>query len=200
MTNLILLAVLSATPYHARVVGISDGDTITCLRDTTQVKVRLWGIDCPESGQDFGQRAKQATSDLAFGKTVQVLPRDTDRYGRTVAEVMLLDGRSLNRELVRQGAAWWYREYAPADRELERLEIEAKAAKRGFWAQSSPVAPWEWRKGPVLPAGWVANRSSGLYHRSTCRAARKMVERNRVMLKTEDEAIRAGYRRAKDCR
>jgi hypothetical protein len=53
---------------------------------------------------------------------VTIRVRDTDRYGRTVAEVILPDGRSLNRELVGQGMAWWYKMYAPADRELARLE------------------------------------------------------------------------------
>jgi endonuclease YncB( thermonuclease family) len=71
----------------------------------TPVKIRLHGIDCPESGQDFGTWAKQATSGLAFGKVVTVQPRGTDRYGRTVALVVLPDGRTLNHELVRTGFA-----------------------------------------------------------------------------------------------
>src|SRR4051812_23345472 len=108
-----------APSFQARVVGISDGDTLTVLKnDKTQVKIRLQGVDAPESGQDFGARAKEAASDLAFGETVTVKVRDTDRYGRTVAEVVLPDGRSLNREMVRAGYAWWYRSYAPKDREL----------------------------------------------------------------------------------
>src|SRR6185312_3340578 len=111
-------------------------DTITVLTpEQRQVKVRLWGIDAPESRQDYGSRAKQAASELAFGKTVTIRPRDTDRYGRTVAEVILPDGRSMNRELVRQGMAWWFARYAPADTELARLESEAKVARRGLWSQ-----------------------------------------------------------------
>ena len=93
-----------------KVVGVSDGDTLTVLNDRTPVKIRLHGIDAPETGQDFGSRAKQAASDLAFGKAVTWRTHDIDRYGRTVAEVILPDGRSLNREMVGQGAAWWYRE------------------------------------------------------------------------------------------
>lgn len=123
----------AADGYTARVVGITDGDTLTVLKaDKSQVKIRLAGIDAPESGQDFGSRAKQAASELAFGKEVTIRPTDTDRYGRTVAEVILPGGKSLNHELVGQGMAWWYRQYAPADKELERLESEAKAAKRGL--------------------------------------------------------------------
>jgi len=107
----------------------------------------LHGIDAPESGQDFGSRAKQAASDLAFGRTVTVRPREIDRYGRTVADVILPDGRSLNRELVGQGMAWWYREYAPRDATLTSLEAQAKAARCGLWSQPNPVPPWTWRRG-----------------------------------------------------
>jgi micrococcal nuclease len=114
-----------ADGFSGKVVGVTDGDTITVLHERTPVKVRLHGIDCPESGQDFGTRAKQATSELAFGKLVTVRPVDTDRYGRTVALVVLPDGRTLNHELVRSGLAWWFRKYAPGDVTLERLETEA---------------------------------------------------------------------------
>jgi len=63
-----------------------------------------------------------------------------------VAEVILPDSRSLNRELVRAGMAWWYRQYARNDTPLAQLEAEAKAAKRGLWSDPQAVAPWEWRK------------------------------------------------------
>jgi endonuclease YncB( thermonuclease family) len=102
-------AVSAADSFSGKVVGVSDGDTITVLRDRTPVKIRLRGIDCPETGQDFGSRAKSITSELAFGKVVTVQPRRKDRYGRIVADVILPDGRTLNHELVRRGVAWWYR-------------------------------------------------------------------------------------------
>jgi endonuclease YncB( thermonuclease family) len=60
--------------------------------------------------------------------------------------VVLPDGRNLNRELVQAGLAWWYRKYAPDDRELEKLEAEARSAKRGLWQDPNPVPPWEFRK------------------------------------------------------
>src|SRR5262245_49428652 len=126
----------SAADYPARVVGVSDGDTITVLTPAKQlVKVRLWGIDAPETGQDFGSRAKQCASSLAFGKTVMIRERDRDRYGRTVAEVILPDGRSMNREMVRQGMAWWFRKYAARDAELGRLEADASEARIGLWSR-----------------------------------------------------------------
>ncbi len=70
---------------------------------------------------------------------------DVDRFGRTVGEVTLPDGRVLNHELVRAGLAWWYRRYAPEDDTLKQLEAEARQAKRGLWADPNPVSPWEWR-------------------------------------------------------
>src|SRR6516162_2877799 len=137
-----------AADYSARVIGIADGDTITVLTaDKTQHRIRLWGIDAPETGQDFGSRAEQAASALAFGKQVTIRPRDTDRYGRTVAEVILPDGRSMNRDMVRQGMAWWFKRYAPHDAELARLEAAAKAARIGLWSQPNPAPPWQWRRG-----------------------------------------------------
>src|SRR5574341_193527 len=98
--------------FKGQVVGVSDGDTITVRSGLQTIKVRLWGIDCPEKRQAFGARAKQFTSEQVFGETVTIVPVDVDRrYGRLVGEVVLADGQSLNRELVAVGLAWWYRKY-----------------------------------------------------------------------------------------
>ena len=126
-------------------MGVADGDTITLLHDGMGERIRLHGIDCPEKRQAFGNRAKQFTSKLVFGTTVTVQVVDRDRYGRTVGEVFLEDGRSLNRELVKAGFAWWYRRYAPNDETLAQLEREARGAQRGLWADPHAVPSWEWR-------------------------------------------------------
>jgi endonuclease YncB( thermonuclease family) len=139
-----LLASAPAADFTAAVVRVKDGDTIVVLRDNTQIDIRLEGIDCPESGQAFGQKAKQATAGLSQGKTVTVQPTGTDKYGRTLANVILPDGRNLNQELVRQGFAWWFRKYSK-DEGLGKLEAEARAAKRGLWADRNPTPPWDWR-------------------------------------------------------
>ena len=116
--------------FEGKVIGVSDGDTITVLNEKTPVKVRLYGIDCPEKKQAFGTRAKQFTSDLVFGKVVDVETVDTDRYGRTVGIVKLVDGQIVNEEIARAGFAWVYGTYCKKPRCLEwrRLEDEARAA------------------------------------------------------------------------
>jgi endonuclease YncB( thermonuclease family) len=143
---LALTSVLCADEFAARVVSITDGDTLVVLRDKQQVRIRLHGIDSPERAQPYGTRARQFTGELAHQRDVTVVVRDYDRYGRVVAEIILPDGRNLNYEIVRAGFAWWYRQYARGDETLERLEREARDARRGLWADSAPVPPWQWRK------------------------------------------------------
>ena len=133
-----------AADFTGRVVGISDGDTISVMHGTRAEKVRLNGIDCPEKRQAFGQRAKQFTSKLAFKKDVTVKTFGRDKYGRTLGDVILPDGRMLNQELVRAGLAWWYEKYSK-DPRLRDLQGEARLAKRGLWVYPDPIPPWEWR-------------------------------------------------------
>lgn len=137
----------SAAEITCKVVGISDGDTFRCLTDAKQqVKVRLAEIDTPEKKQPYGTRARQALSDLAYGKIVTLQTQDTDRYGRTIARAYV-DGVDINAQLVSQGAAWVYRQYS-RDRSLLVAESEARAAKRGLWAlpEADRMPPWEWRR------------------------------------------------------
>jgi endonuclease YncB( thermonuclease family) len=159
------LALLAhAEGSRALVVGVTDGDTITVLHNGRSEALRLHGIDAPEKGQAFGERAKQFTSGLAFGRSVAVHVRGRDRYRRTIADVFLPDGRNLNQEVVRAGYAWWYREYS-ADQRLGVLETEARAARRGLWADPNPQRPWEWRKGlrkTRVPTRDVPRRLPGL--------------------------------------
>ena len=104
-------------------------------------RIRLSGIDCPEKGQAFGHKAKEAASALVFGKEVTLQTHGLDKYGRTLADVFLPDGMNLNQELVKQGWCWWYRKYAPGDTVLEGLEKDARQARIGLWADPQPLPP-----------------------------------------------------------
>jgi micrococcal nuclease len=90
--------------------------------------------------------AKQAASALVFGRDVVLQTHGQDKYGRTLADVVLRDGTNVNHELVKNGWCWWYRKYASSNFELESLEKDARDAKKGLWADPQPVPPWEWRR------------------------------------------------------
>jgi len=138
---------LFAQSLHGKVVGIADGDTLTLLLpDHTQKRVRLAGIDAPESKQPYGQKSRQALAEMVFGKDVAVRVVDTDRYGRWVADVYAGAGH-VNAEMVRGGYAWVYREFA-RDPKLFAAEEEARSARRGIWGLpgAERMPPWEWRK------------------------------------------------------
>ncbi|MDP3137336.1 MAG: thermonuclease family protein [Burkholderiaceae bacterium] len=140
----------NADQVQGRVVGVADGDTVTVLDDRkVQHKVRLAGIDAPEKGMPYGQRSKQYLSNLVFGKTVTLEGDKVDRYGRTVAKV-LLNGRDVNLAQIAAGMAWHYKKYEREQSSNDRLlygaeELDARAARRGLWGDPQPVAPWAWR-------------------------------------------------------
>lgn len=141
----------TAATFTARVIAISDGDTLTVL-DTkhAQHKIRLAGIDAPEKQQAWGQRARQALAGLVFNRVVQIEVDKTDRYGREIGKV-LLDGADVNLELVRLGLAWHYkayeREQSAADRSLyAQAERLARDQRQGLWIDAQPQAPWDYRR------------------------------------------------------
>ena len=125
-----------------RVKRIVDGDTVH-LRDGT--KVRLHGIDTPERDQPYG---KQATRNLdkLIGRTVFVVEKDTDRYGRPVGVLYTPEGLNINEAMVCNGSAWWYSRYARFASGLRKCQAEAKEAALGLWADDDPMPPWEWRR------------------------------------------------------
>ena len=137
---------LSFADFTGPVVSVLDGDTIEVLHNHRAVRIRLNGIDCPEKRQAYGKKAKQAASALVFGKEATLQTYGKDKYGRTIADVLLPDGTSVNHTLVKDGWCWWYRKYAPGDTVLGGLEKEAREAKKGLWVDPAPIPPWVNRK------------------------------------------------------
>lgn len=152
-----LLLVASAFSFAAaahtiegRVVGVSDGDTVTVLDSArVQHRIRLAGIDAPEKAQPYGDASKRNLSQLVYGASVTVEYEKQDRYGRIVGKV-LAGGRDAGLEQLRAGLAWHYKQYAREQSSEDRsayaaLEREAQLAHAGLWRDPAPLAPWTWR-------------------------------------------------------
>jgi len=152
----------TAAQLTGRVVVVHDGNTITVLdASRTQHKIRLAGIYAPDLKQAFGARSKQNLSDLIHRKQVTVQWEKQDRYGRIIGVVrftpeVCLTPACLNRvdagyEQIAAGFAWHFKQHAKEQRRDDReryaaAEEQARAAKRGLWADPAPVPPWEWRR------------------------------------------------------
>jgi micrococcal nuclease len=158
---LCVLGVCGATPSNvrAKVVYVDDGDTVVLLTASHQkINTRLSSIDAPESshvnkeagrlGQPYSEKAKNYLSAMVKGETVEAQCFEEDVHHRQVCE-LFLGGKSVNREMVRAGFAWAnmaaHGRYL-RDKTLTAVEAEARTAKRGLWAGTSPVEPWVWRK------------------------------------------------------
>ncbi|EAB8017793.1 nuclease [Salmonella enterica subsp. enterica] len=152
MLRLILLFLLILSPaiqatLTGRVVRVIDGDTVVVLAaPATEIRIRLAGIDAPEKGQPFGQRARQFLASRVTGRVVEISGDSRDRYGRILG-TLWADGRDINAELVCSGMAWTYRVrsrvQSPAYLQCENT---AREQRKGLWQEPSPVPPWQWRK------------------------------------------------------
>ena len=162
-TFLLLPLALQAAPRTCLIVGISDGDTLKARCGTPghyeEIKVRLHGIDAPEKRQPFGERAKEAMSDLVYRREAALDCFKLDRYGRSVCRVTVAPNTAASGAktldaglaMVTAGMAWWYRAYtqeqSPQERgQYELAETQANAKHVGLWRDPNPVPPWAWRK------------------------------------------------------
>ena len=151
LTLIFTIQIANADTITGRVVGVTDGDTITLLDSTnTQYKVRLAGIDAPEKKQAFGNVSKKSLSDLVYDKQVTVNWKKLDRYGRTVGKV-LINGQDVNLEQINRGMAWFYKKFQNElvlDDRLAYLHAQeaAEKGKTGLWIDQEPIAPWDFRK------------------------------------------------------
>lgn len=143
-TLLIFSLPLHSEEYQSQVTRIIDGDTIYLSAPGRELKIRLAGIDAPESNQPYGSESRTALAQMLNGKTVRVIAIDRDRYGRIVGRVYL-GNLDINLEMIRKGYAWVYRHYN-SDQNFYSTEAEAKNARRGLWGDNNkPIPPWKWR-------------------------------------------------------
>ena len=116
------------------VIAVSDGDTVRIRLDGTRqiIRVRLEGIDAPETGEPFSAQARNAARVLLFDKSVQVKGTDVDNYNRLVARV-LVGGKDASLELLQAGLACHFTRFEH-DAALARAQLDARTSGRGFWA------------------------------------------------------------------
>jgi endonuclease YncB( thermonuclease family) len=135
---------LPAGVVEAVVLQVFDGDTFDALTDFGTIRVRLWGMDAPESDQPYGDQAKELLQRTVANRRVVLEQTDTDPYGRLVCRVGI-DGFDVSQMMVRSGFAWAYEAYNNR-RDTAGYQKEAQLSRRGLWMDESPIPPWEWRK------------------------------------------------------
>lgn len=156
----VLLFTMVATPVAAkeltyetrgRIVQVTDGDTVTLLdNNNTKIKIRLAGIDAPESKMAYGPAASAHLATLVLGREVVAVVQKQDRYGRTIATV-LRNSTDVNLAMIEAGMAWHYKKYAREQPVAEALayakaEVAARAGGLGLWQDGVATPPWEWRQ------------------------------------------------------
>ena len=151
----LVLFALSATALAdysivGKVIKVVDGDTVTILKDRKQFRIRLLGIDAPESHQAYGNVSRKRLNDLVYDKTVEAACIEKDFYGRDLCKI-IIGGTDINLEMIRAGLAWHYtkgkKSQTNADRRAYQLaEREAREQKIGLWQDKKPTPPWDFRR------------------------------------------------------
>ncbi len=187
---------------------VYDGDTIVAGRGWRQTTIRLIGVDTPETVhpekpvQFYGPEASDFAKRSLLGKWVGLefeSPNrpggSVDRYGRTLAYVITADGKNFDLELVRLGYGRAYTRYPfKYMSEFKAAERAARARGLGMWSQEKKAA-WS---NPETRGKIIGNIRSHIYHLRGQYAYGKISEKNRVYFNTEEEAVKAGYRKARN--
>ena len=138
---------IKKTVYTGYAVKIIDGDTFDLLTDDHKnIRIRMFGIDCPERGQDFYKVCKTALGNILLNQKLKVNVQSIDQYKRVVGDVYSIDGKQwMNYNMVAGGYAWHYTHY-DHNPKLDKAEQAARNTAAGLWKDANPVAPWDWRK------------------------------------------------------
>lgn len=206
--SIFLYSSVCASEINGLVVGVADGDTITVLQNNTQYKIRLYGIDCPENGQDFGQKAKKFVSELVFKKNARVIPTTIDKYGRTVG-LVTVNGINVNEQIIKNGYGWVYLKYCDQSfcNDWIKYESQAKLKKLGLWSHYNPMPPWEYRhkgKEKLLAKSssefsqFHGNRNSHVFHSQYCEHFN--CKNCTVSFNSSAQAVSSGYRACRKCK
>ncbi|NLI82067.1 MAG: nuclease [Deltaproteobacteria bacterium] len=199
LANFILTLALTGSAYadsaswQGVVLAVLEGDTILVSRDGKKERIQLYGIDCPERGQDFGQVAKNYAEQRLAGRTIDVEPAGTSRRDRNVA-LVFLDEELFNLELVRVGLAWVRMQSCtmPDCKGWREVQKGAKRRRAGVWSDLNPVPPWEYKRSTASKKGvYSGNILTHVFHATSC----EEFDCNNciAVFHGRDAAIKAGY-------
>ncbi|HEY6915446.1 MAG TPA: thermonuclease family protein [Paludibacter sp.] len=135
---------------EGEVVKIVDGDTYDLRTGDQTIRVKMEGIDAPEKGMRFYKESKKYLHDLCLGRKVLFKPNEISKFNKQIGFTYLSGGLELSHEMVRAGYAWHFKKYN-SDNNLYKLELQARIAKRGIWADPNPVSPQIVRKLRKVP-------------------------------------------------
>ena len=145
VTMLASLVSFSQQLMTGKVIAVIDGNTFELRTpDNDTYKILLFGIDCPELGQDFGDVAKLKLEKMILNQTVAVEIRGKDRWGNRLG-VIVGDGATDPRMVLLEAGLAWTAEREPAQ-ELEAIREQARNEKKGLWSQQDPTPPWTYRR------------------------------------------------------
>lgn len=132
-----------------KVTTVIDGNTIEVIAsDNESYKIMLFGIDCPELGQDFGEKAKLFLQKIILDKTVNIKIQGKDRWGNRLG-VVLIEGETDPRFKLLEAGLAWTSERDPID-ELESVKEKAREKGKGLWKEQDPTPPWIYRRQQTL--------------------------------------------------
>jgi len=127
------------------VFRIIDGDSFEGRANGQNYRIRLFGIDAPEKGQDFYQKSKGRLGELCNEGPITIKIRNKDYFGRWVADSYSYKGEFINQIMIKEGLAWHFTKYSK-DPTLKKLERDARDAQIGIWSIRDQIAPWDYRK------------------------------------------------------
>ena len=133
---------------------VIDGDTVIVKQNWSEIRIRLYGIDCPEDGQPWGDIATAGLIKMVGGKDIYLEAHGVDKHDRTLGTIYTWNGKefvNVNERMVMLGHAWVMRalfDQLPRERQekLNRLERWARSKRVGLWKADKPIPPWQWRK------------------------------------------------------
>jgi len=213
--SIVAVVLLASAKDTYKVLRSIDGDTIEIEYKGKAAKVRLIGVDTPETVhpnkpvERYGKEASAFTAKLVEGKSVRIefdqaneASQNRDKYGRLLAYVYLPDDTLLNDRIIRDGYGHAYTKYPFDPEKLDQFraaEKEARENKRGMWADEKKAETKE-EATPPAKAKYCASSGSKIFHYCSCSYVDKIKSSNMVTFSTRKEAVDSGRRPCKRCK